>query len=157
MSNFIGLFLQSMADYYFFKGIIGATLKNHKASSVKILNTSRLLLENFSYKINDWIIKWNLIQYFSLKLTMDNNNKQQEQQVVLLITMLLLLLVLMMTCSFLSWRSPLRTPCSCPQPIRRELNFFFSEDRRSRRRPGCNQDGCQTGIEPGTCSLQVRT
>ena len=46
--------------------------------------------------------------------------------------------------------TPLRTPCSCLQPIRRELDFFFSEDRRSRRRPGCNQDGCQTGIEPGT-------
>ena len=34
----------------------------------------------------------------------------------------------------------------------KRAGFFFSEDRRSRRRPGCNRDGCQTGIEPGTCS-----
>mmetsp|Transcript_14747 Transcript_14747/g.23137 ORF Transcript_14747/g.23137 Transcript_14747/m.23137 type:complete len:80 (+) Transcript_14747:196-435(+) len=60
-------------------------------------------------------------------------------------TMLLLLLVLMMTMLLvLMIATPLRTPCLCLQPIRRELDFFFSEDRRSRRQTKMVVNGDRT-------------
>ena len=66
-------------------------------------------------------------------------------------TMLLLLLVLMMTLFLLDLDATAHSMLVSTTNQKR-ADFFFSEDRRSRRRPGCNQDGCHTGIEPGACS-----